>query len=227
MSIYHDRHEAGQRLALKLEKYQSDPSGIVLGLPRGGVPVAYKVAQKLNLPLDVFIVRKLGVPGHKELAMGAIASGGKHVFNSHILESLNIKTDIIDQVIAEELKEIHRREQKYLGYRQRLNYSDKNLIVVDDGLATGATMRAAVMALRQFHPKRIIVAVPAASVEACEELSTEADEVICAATPDPFFSVGYWYHDFAQTSDEEVAQILKKASKERPQKEKVKEEITV
>jgi putative phosphoribosyl transferase len=206
---YKNRSEAGKKLAAKLHVYANRPDVIILGLPRGGIPVAFEVATKLGLPLDVFVVRKLGVPGHEELAMGAIASGGVKVLNQDIVQGLNISRDAIESVANKQNEELKRREQLYRGNHPHLDVKNLTVILVDDGLATGATMRAAVQALRKQKPVGIIVAVPAAAPEACEELGEEADDIICAITPDPFFSVGSWYEDFSQTTDDEVRQLLK------------------
>jgi len=211
MTGYKNRSEAGKRLAAKLHVFANQANVVVLGLPRGGVPVAFEVARKLRLPLDVFVVRKLGVPGHEELAMGAIASGGIKVLHEDVVRSLNISGETIESVTRKQGEEVKRREQLYRGNRPSLNVRDITVILVDDGLATGATMRAAVQALRRQKPLSIIVAVPAAAPEACEELGQEADDIVCAITPDPFFSVGSWYEDFSQTTDEEVSQLLKVA----------------
>jgi putative phosphoribosyl transferase len=210
---YKNRSDAGKRLAAKLQIYANRPDVIILGLPRGGIPVAFEVARKLQLPLDVFVVRKLGVPGHEELAMGAIASGGIRVLNEDVVRSLNISGEIIESVAKRQSEELKRREQLYRGNRPELDVQDLTVLLVDDGLATGATMRAAVQALRKQKPVSIIVAVPAAAPEACEELGNEADDIVCAITPDPFFSVGSWYEDFSQTTDEEVRQLLYLAHK--------------
>ena len=210
---FKNRSDAGKRLAAKLQVYAHRPDVVVLGLPRGGIPVAFEVARKLRLPLDVFVVRKLGVPGHEELAMGAIASGGIRVLNEDVVRSLNISREIIESVAKKQSEELKRREQLYRGNRPGLDVRDLTVILVDDGLATGATMRAAVQALRRQKPVSIIVAVPAAAPEACEELGEEADDIVCAITPDPFFSVGSWYEDFSQTTDEEVSQLLDLAHK--------------
>jgi erythromycin esterase-like protein/adenine/guanine phosphoribosyltransferase-like PRPP-binding protein len=208
---FRDRREAGRLLAAKLTAYANRPDVVVLALPRGGVPVAYEVAQALNAPLDVFIVRKLGVPGYEELAMGAIASGGARVLNDPIVRDLRIPDYVIDRVAAEEGEELARRERAYRGGRPPLDVRGRTVILVDDGLATGATMRAAVKALRQREPARIIVAVPTASPDTCEELRAEVDEVVCAITPQPFYAVGYWYEDFTQTTDQEVRELLARA----------------
>jgi erythromycin esterase-like protein/predicted phosphoribosyltransferase len=205
---FSDRREAGRLLAAKLAAYANRPDVVVLALPRGGVPVAFEVAQALNTPLDVFVVRKLGVPGYEVLAMGAVATGGLRVLNDQIVQDLRIPDYVIDRVAAEEGEELTRRERAYRGGRPPLDVRGRTVILVDDGLATGATMRAAVMALRQHRPAHIIVAVPTASPETCEELKTEVDEVVCAITPEPFHAVGYWYEDFTQTTDQEVRELL-------------------
>jgi erythromycin esterase-like protein/predicted phosphoribosyltransferase len=205
---FRNRNEAGRLLAEKLTAYANRPDVLVLALPRGGVPVAYEVARALGAPLDVFVVRKLGVPGYEELAMGAVATGGVRVLNDQIVQRLGIPQYIIDAVAAREQQELARRERLYRGGRPPPDVRDRTVILVDDGLATGATMRAAVMALRQLQPARIVVAVPTASPETCEELKAEADAVVCAITPEPFLAVGHWYEDFSQTTDEEVRDLL-------------------
>ena len=206
--IFQDRREAGQFLAEKLIEYANRADVIVLALPRGGVPVGYEVANRLNAPLDIFVVRKLGVPGLEELAMGAIASGGVRVLNPDVLSDVRIHEAIIDQVTEYELSELQRRERLYRGNRPPLELKGRTIIIVDDGLATGSTMRAAVQALRALNPKRIVVAVPVGSADACELLSREADEVICTIVPEIFHAVGEWYENFGQTSDEEVHELL-------------------
>ena len=208
---FSDRREAGRLLAAKLAAYANRPDVVVLALPRGGVPVAFEVAQALNAPLDVFVVRKLGVPGYEELAMGAVATGGLRILNDQIVQDLRIPDYVIDRVAAEEGEELTRRERAYRGGRPPLDVRGRTVILVDDGLATGATMCAAVMALRQHRPAHIVVAVPTASPETCEELKTEVDEVVCAITPEPFHAVGYWYEDFTQTTDQEVRELLARA----------------
>ena len=208
---FRDRRAAGQVLAAKLAPYANRSDVVVLALPRGGVPVGYEVARALRAPLDVFVVRKLGVPGYEELAMGAVASGDIRVLNDPIVRDLHIPDYVIDRVAAEEGEELARRERAYRGGRPPLDMRDRTVILVDDGLATGATMRAAVKALRQHEPAPIIVAVPTASPETCEELKTEVDEVVCAITPEPFYAVGYWYEDFTQTTDQEVRELLARA----------------
>jgi erythromycin esterase-like protein/predicted phosphoribosyltransferase len=213
--LFRDRREAGRLLAAKLAAYAHRPDVLVLALPRGGVPVAYEVARALGVPLDVFIVRKLGVPGHEELAMGAVAMGGARVLNKQIVDRLGIPDYLIEAVAAREQKELARRERLYRGGRPRPDVHGRTVILVDDGLATGATMHAAIEALRQQQPGRIVVAVPTASPETCEEMRAMADEVICAITPEPFHAVGQWYQDFSQTTDEEVRGLL--ARREMPQ----------
>ena len=202
--LFRDRREAGRLLAAKLTAYANRPDVIVLALPRGGVPVAYEVARALGAPLDVFVVRKLGVPGYEELAMGAVATGGVRVLNDQLVARLGIPDHLIDSVAARERLELARRERLYRSGKPPLDVRNRTVILVDDGLATGATMHAAIAALRQLHPARIVVAVPTASPETCEEMKAEVDEVICAITPEPFHAVGRWYQDFSQTTDEEV-----------------------
>jgi predicted phosphoribosyltransferase len=188
--------------------YLDRPDVLVLALPRGGVPVGYEVARALGAPLDVFLVRKLGVPRYEELAMGAVATGGVRVLNDEIVRGLGISEHEIDAAAARELPELARRERLYRGDRPPPGVASRTVILVDDGLATGATMRAAVQALRQQHPARIVVAVPTASPDTSEALRAEADDVICAMTPEPFFAVGHWYEDFTQTTDDEVRELL-------------------
>lgn len=209
---FRDRLEAGQFLAEKLEHYRDRPDLIVLALPRGGVPVAFEVAKALHAPLDIFLVRKLGVPGSEELAMGAIASGGIRVLNHDVVDHLGIPDWMIDRVAADEHKELERREREYRGDRPALEVRDHTVIIVDDGLATGSTMRAAAKALREQQPKRIVVAVPVAAASTCQEFEGEVDETVCAITPEQFYAVGMWYLDFGQTSDSEVKALLKEAA---------------
>ena len=211
MNLFKDRHDAGRKLAQRLMPYRGKRDVIVLGLPRGGVPVAFEVAQALHVPLDVFIVRKLGVPGHEEYAMGAIASGGIRVMNPEAA-ALSIPQSAIDAVAAREEKELERRERLYRGTRPPLDLSGRTVILVDDGLATGSTMRAAALAIRQQRPARIVVAVPVAAVETCDEFRREVDEIVCGMTPQPFRAVGVWYEDFTQTTDAEVHALLNAAS---------------
>jgi predicted phosphoribosyltransferase len=219
MSKYQDRRQAGRVLAQALPAYAGRPDVVVLALPRGGVPVAYEVATRLGVPLDVFVVRKLGVPGHEELAMGAIASGGVIVVNRDVIERLGMPRAAIERVVAAEQAELARREQLYRAGRPPLDVTGKTVILVDDGLATGSTMRAAIAALKQRGAWRIVVAVPIAPPETCEELSSEADEVVCAATPEPFFGVGQWYANFEQTTDEEVHELLEAAARDQATRE--------
>ena len=203
-----DRLEAGRVLASALTRYANRDDVVVLGLPRGGVPVAREVARALGAPLDVFLVRKLGTPGHRELAMGAIASGGVRVLNDDVIRWYGLTPDVVDDVAAEEQRELERREQIYRGDRPPPAVADRIVILVDDGLATGSTMKAAVDAVRLLHPARVVVAVPVGAAETCRELSQRADEVVCARTPEPFSAVGLWYEDFSQTTDEEVWHAL-------------------
>lgn len=205
---FKDRSEAGRLLATRLSAYADRPDVMVLALPRGGVPVAFEVAQALNAPLDVFVVRKLGVPGHEELAMGAIATDGVRVINNDIVLALGISAQMIDRVAEMEQKELERREHAYRGDQPALNVKGRTVIIVDDGLATGASMRAAVAALRQMQPQRIVVAVPTAAAETCQQFRDEVDEIVCATTPQPFYGVGLSYENFSQTSDAEVHALL-------------------
>jgi len=206
---FRDRVEAGQLLGNAVaERVRDRTNVIVLALPRGGVPVGFEVARALGAPLDVFIVRKLGVPGHEELAMGAIASGGVRVMNDDVLRHLPISRNAIEAVSARELVELGRREKSYRGSKPPLDVHGKTVIVVDDGLATGSTMRAAVRALRQEQAGSIIVAVPVAARETCDDFFREVDDIVCLRTPHPFEAVGLWYDDFTQTTDEEVHERL-------------------
>lgn len=207
-----DRTEAGKELAGHLQRYAGRSDVIVLGLPRGGVPVAAIVAGALAAPLDVFTVRKLGVPGYRELAMGAIASGGARVLDQRLIADLDIPEDAVARVIAEEELELTRREQVFRAGRAPLNVGKRIAILVDDGLATGSTMLAAVQALRGLGPSRVVVAVPVGSAEACEKLEEVADEVICARIPSRFVAVGRWYADFSETPDAEVTALLHPAA---------------
>jgi predicted phosphoribosyltransferase len=206
--IFRDRADAGVQLAEQLLRYAGDSSVVVLGLPRGGVPVAYQVARRLQAPLDIFVVRKLGVPGHRELAMGAIATGGVRVLNPEVVTALRIGESMIAEVSAQEQKELERQQRAYRGEVPFPDLAGRTVIVVDDGLATGSTMRAAVRALRQMHPARIVVGAPVAAAETCRSLAAEADEVVCVSTPGEFHAVSIWYQEFSQTSDEEVRALL-------------------
>ena len=210
---FRDRREAGRMLATLLERYADRPDVLVLALPRGGVPVGYEVAQALKAPLDIFLVRKLGVPGHEELAMGALASGGVRVLNEDVVRHLQISEATIDAVAKEEQRELERRERLYRDGKPPLDVRGRTVILVDDGLATGSTMRAAIQALRPQHPDAIVVAVPVAAASTCAEFKGEADDVICASTPEPFHAVGLWYADFTQTTDGEVHDFLERAAK--------------
>jgi predicted phosphoribosyltransferase len=206
--ILKDRREAGRTLAPLLDHYAGRDDVIVLALPRGGVPVAYEVAEALRAPLDVFVVRKLGVPGQEELAMGAIATGGVRVLVPTVVESFGISGDTIEAVAAKEWRELERRERQYRAGRPAQDVRGRVAILIDDGLATGATMRAAAAALRELGPARVVVAAPVGAEDACESFRSVADEVVCAFTPEPFYGVGIWYDDFSQTSDEEVHDLL-------------------
>ncbi len=212
--LFHDRTAAGQALAEKLLEYAHQPDVIVLGLPRGGVVVAYEVARALHAPLDVFVVRKLGVPDFEELAMGAIASGGTCVLDRGTIEALGIPDKVIASTAADEREELERRERLYRGDRPPPDVRGRTVIVVDDGLATGSTMRAVLAALRQHQPVRLVVAVPVGAPETCAELASEADAVVCVHTPTPFMAVGLWYDEFAQTTDREVRELLDRAAHE-------------
>jgi predicted phosphoribosyltransferase len=205
--LFADRREAGRQLAARLRDYAGSNT-IVLALPRGGVPVAYEVARALGAPLDVFIVRKLGVPGHEEFALGAIASGEVVVLNPELANQLGLSRQDIQTIIETERRELDRRERAYREGAPPLNVRGRTVILVDDGLATGATMLAAIAALRKLGPARIVVAVPVASPETCEAMAGAADEVVCAVTPQPFHAVGLWYDNFAQTTDDEVRALL-------------------
>ncbi|HEU4563336.1 MAG TPA: phosphoribosyltransferase [Gemmatimonadaceae bacterium] len=208
---FRDRKEAGRVLAELLRPYAGRSDVIVLALPRGGVPVGYEIATTLGVPLDVFVVRKLGVPGQEELAMGAIATGDVRVLNEEVVEMLRIPLQIVDRVAAEEALELHRRETAYRGDRPPPDLRGRTVILVDDGLATGATMRAAVAAVRMQDPARLVIAVPTAAPQTCDEFRHEVDEVVCAMTPEPFYAVGLWYENFSQTTDEEVHDLLERA----------------
>jgi predicted phosphoribosyltransferase len=209
---FRDRFHAGRHLASALAKYAGQPNLLVLALPRGGVPVGYEVAKALHAPLDLILVRKLGVPGHEELAMGAIASGGVRVISDEIIRALGISERAIAATAAQEERELERRAHAYRGDRPPPDIKGRTVILIDDGLATGSTMRAAVAALKAQNPERLVVAVPVAAEETCEFLRAEVDEVVCALTPEPFFAVGQWYQDFSQSTDEEVKELLQRAA---------------
>lgn len=209
---FSDRHEAGRRLARELAEYAGRSDVIVLALPRGGVPVASEVARALNAPLDVFVVRKLGLPGQEELAIGAIASNGARVLNQEVIRAYGISPEEIERIAQIEADELRRRERQYRGDRPFPSVAGRTVILVDDGLATGSSMRVAVVALRQAQPRAIVVAVPVAAAETCEAFRDVTDDVVCALTPEPFFAVGLWYDDFEQTTDEEVRVLLSRAN---------------
>ena len=209
--LFRDRYEAGKALARKLAAYVSRDA-VVLALPRGGVPVGYEVATALQAALDIFVVRKLGVPGHEELAMGALASGGVVVLNEAVVAALDISRDTVEEAIKRERPELERREREYREGRAPVQVQGRIAILVDDGLATGSSMRVAISALRKDSPAHIVMAVPVASRATCKQLAAEVDEVVCAATPEPFFAVGPWYSDFRQTTDEEVRDLLRRAA---------------
>jgi len=213
---FFNRTEAGQFLAENLSGYANRDDVLVLALPRGGVPVAAEVAKRLNAPLDVFVVRKLGLPGHPELAMGAISSGGVRVFNGEVVNALRIPDEVIDAVSAEELAELQRREQTYRAGLPPLDVEGKTIIVVDDGIATGSTMLAAVSALRQLNAARIIITAPVIAASTHREMQRAADEVTAVIMPERFYAVGAWYEDFSQTSDEEVRNLLGRAAPRQP-----------
>jgi putative phosphoribosyl transferase len=204
-----NRREAGVELARRLERFKGRSDVVVLALPRGGVPVAYEVAGALGAPLDVFLVRKLGVPGHRELAMGAIASGGVRVLNEDVVGWYRIPAAVIDQVVREEQVELERREREYRDERTPPVLRDQTVLLIDDGLATGSTMRAAVQAVRAHGPSRIVVAVPVGAPETCRDFSEVADEIVCARAPERFSAVGQWYREFSQTTDDEVRTLLR------------------
>lgn len=212
MRQYRDRRDGGRVLAADLKRFADRPDVLVLGLPRGGVPVAYEVARALHAPLDVMVVRKLGVPGHEELAMGAIASGGVRVVNQEVVDELGLGPEVIDRAAARQEEELRRRERLYRGDRVFPDVRGKTVLVVDDGLATGSTMRAAVAGLRKLGPARIVVAVPTGPAGTCAEMLREADECVCADLPEWFYAVGQAYEDFPQTSDEEVRELLDRAA---------------
>jgi putative phosphoribosyl transferase len=211
---FDDRREAGRLLALQLQRYLDDPDAVVLALPRGGVPIGYEIAMALHLPLDICLVRKLGVPGQEELAMGAIAPNGVLVLNREVLRSLNLDQTVVDSIAAMEQQELERRQSVYRGEQQALSVQDRTVILVDDGIATGSTLRAAIAVLKQQSPQRMIVAVPVAPPSTKQFLETLVDEVVCLLIPEALNSIGQWYRDFSQTSDQEVCQLLEAATKQ-------------
>ncbi len=210
--LFQDRAEAGRFLAEKLGDFANRPDVIVLALPRGGLPVGFEVARALNAPLDVFLVRKLGMPGQEELAIGAIAMGGVRVLNYEVVRGMALTEETIEAVAAVESRELERRERQYRGQRPEPQLRGRTVVLVDDGLATGSTMRAAAAAIRKHGAAKLVVAVPVGPRSSCEELRAEADEVICGATPEPFFAVGQWYRQFPQISDDEVRELLERAA---------------
>src|SRR5262249_28780951 len=212
MKPFSSRFEAGRLLASKLSAYRNHPEVLVLALPKGGMPVAYEIAKDLNLPLDVFLVRKLGVPGNRELAMGAIASGGLRILNEDVVRAFGVSQADIQSAMETERIELEKRERLYRGTRPPLNLVNRTVILVDDGLATGATMLVAVRAVRQQYPTRIVVAAPVAATETCEKIKTEVDELVCEATVDTLYAIGAWYDNFTQLTDEEVSELLDPAS---------------
>jgi putative phosphoribosyl transferase len=214
MSAFRDRRDAGRKLAQALSYYASRSDVTIFALPRGGVPVAYEVAIALNAPLDVFVVRKLGLPGHEELAIGAISSGGVRVLNEDVIRMLNVPQEVVNIVAQRELQELQRREHLYRGNRSAPEVRDRMVILIDDGLATGASMRAAVGGIRAQHPARIVVAVPAAAQEVCDAFQFAVDEIVCLITPEPFYGVSRWYDVFSQVDDEEVRALLEEANRQ-------------
>ena len=213
---FRDRAEAGRILAEAVAASVSDASSLVLALPRGGVPVAFEVARALNAPLDVFLVRKLGFPRREELAIGAIASGGVRVLTRDLIDELRVSEQLIDRITAVEKRELERREELYRENRPAIPVQGRTIILVDDGLATGASMLAGVRALRPQGPKRLVVAVPVGAPETCQQFRSEVDQIICVATPEPFGAVGEWYADFSQTTDDEVRKLLEEAARLQP-----------
>lgn len=209
---FQNRTDAGRQLASVLGRYAGRNDVVVLGLPRGGVPVAYEIATALESPLDVFIVRKLGLPGHEEFGIGAIASGGTRVVDESVLQAYGVDAETLDRITTKELRELERRERLYRDGRPFPTLEDRIVILVDDGLATGSTMRAAVAALREKDPREIVIAVPVGARETCSAMRAMADEVVCLETPEPFYAVGLWYVDFEQTDDEEVHELLERAA---------------
>jgi predicted phosphoribosyltransferase len=214
MSAFRDRRDAGRKLAQALSHYAGRSDVTIFALPRGGVPVAYEVAILLNAALDVFIVRKLGLPGHEELAIGAIGSGGVRVLNEDIIRMLNVPREVVNIVVQREMQELQRREHLYRGNRTPPEIRDRTVILIDDGLATGASMRAAAIGIRAQHPARIVIAVPAAAQEVCNAFQFAVDEMVCLITPEPFYGVSRWYEVFSQVDDEEVRALLEEANRQ-------------
>lgn len=210
-----DRIEAGQALAERLSYLAGTPNLIILALPRGGVPLGFEIAKALHAPLDIFLVRKLGAPGHKEFAMGALAENGVRFIDRQTIHELGISEAVIEQITSEEQQELERRQQLYRGQKPPLEIAGRIVIIVDDGLATGSTMKAAIQAIRKQHPQKILVAVPVGAADTCKELKQLADEVICLMTPEPFYAVGLWYRSFPQLSDADVITLLAKEHQER------------
>ena len=215
MTRFEDRFDAGRFLARQLQHHTGNPNVVVLALPRGGVPVAFEIARAIDAPLDVFVVRKLGAPGYEELAMGAIATGGVRVFNEEVIQHLGVSQSWINATIREQEEELQRREHAYRGERPPAELRNRTVILVDDGLATGASMRAAVRALQLRNPSGITVAVPIGSRDTCDQFRSEVEEVVCGRSPEPFHAVGAWYNDFTQTTDDEVRKLLDRAAHER------------
>jgi predicted phosphoribosyltransferase len=209
---FQDRRDAGRQLAQRLTAYEGNPNVRILALPRGGVPVAYEVALALCAPLDVFLVRKLGVPGQVELAMGAIATGGVRIVNEPVVQGLGIPEDILEAITANERQELARRERLYRGEKPPPDVRGRTVLLIDDGLATGSTMRAAVAAVRQQRPAHVVVAVPVAAPSTYAEFQAEVEEMVCVHTPQPFHAVGLWYESFSQTTDEEIRELLARAA---------------
>lgn len=208
IQLFRNRAEAGKMLAARLTEYADRDDVLVLALPRGGVPVAFEIAKRLAVPVDVFVVRKLGVPGHEELALGAIATGGIRVLDDGLITTLGLTRETVDRITARELKELQRRERAYRGHGRALELRGKTVLLVDDGIATGSTMKVALRALRRGHPERLIVVVPVAPRSARDALTKEADEVVTLIAPEQFYGVGQWYRDFHQTTDEEVTHLM-------------------
>lgn len=211
--IFRDRVDAGKQLAKALQRYKGQKDGVVLALPRGGVPIGYEIAKELGLPLEVFIVRKLGVPGQEELAMGAIASGGVRVMNESIVNTIRIPRWMIDEVLQREMQELERRQRQYSGTSKPIDLEGKIVILVDDGLATGSTMKAAIKAVEKQNPAKLVVAVPVSALSTCREIGGTVDDIVCLKTPVDFHSVGGWYENFEQTTDQQVQELLRQTNR--------------